>query len=116
MPLDTESELYEINYWARDRQFQVYTTLTPEQFLRPMGNSFPSVRETLWSTCRWWSGFGWSAGVASRRPSKKRESIRGRWNFVEAELRDFPRNLAEPELAKPLTYTNMQSQVWCPYR
>src|SRR5215470_303743 len=35
------------NYWARDRQLQVCSRLTPEQWLRPLGNSFSSIRDTL---------------------------------------------------------------------
>src|SRR2546426_5684613 len=40
-------ELFDYNYWARDRQLEACATLTPEQFLRPLGNSFSSLRDTL---------------------------------------------------------------------
>jgi uncharacterized damage-inducible protein DinB len=40
-------ELFEYNYWARDRQLEACASLTQEQFLRPMNNSFPSLRDTL---------------------------------------------------------------------
>jgi uncharacterized damage-inducible protein DinB len=35
------------NYRARDRQLQACASLTKEQFLRPIGGSFPSLRDTL---------------------------------------------------------------------
>ena len=40
-------ELFDYNYWARDRQLEACATLTIEQFLRPLGNSFSSLRDTL---------------------------------------------------------------------
>jgi uncharacterized damage-inducible protein DinB len=45
--LSALKELFAHNYWARDRQLLACAALTPEQFLRPLGNSFPSVRDTL---------------------------------------------------------------------
>jgi uncharacterized damage-inducible protein DinB len=35
------------NYWARHRQLEVCAALTPEQFVGPLGNSFPSLRDTV---------------------------------------------------------------------
>jgi uncharacterized damage-inducible protein DinB len=40
-------ELFDYNYWARDRQFEACAALTAEEFRRPLGNSFPSLRDTL---------------------------------------------------------------------
>src|SRR2546425_12764079 len=40
-------EFFDYNYWARDRQLEACATLTIEQFLRPLGNSFSSLRDTL---------------------------------------------------------------------
>ena len=45
--LSVLKELFAHNYWARDRQLQACAALSGEQFLRPLGNSFPSVRDTL---------------------------------------------------------------------
>ena len=47
VPLETLRELYAYNYWARDRQLEACAALSQEQFLRPMGSSFSSVRDTL---------------------------------------------------------------------
>src|SRR3989441_2330273 len=40
-------ELFDYNYWARDRQLEACATLTQEQFMRPLGSSFSSLRDTL---------------------------------------------------------------------
>jgi len=45
--LEPLRELYDYNYWARDRQLEACSKLSEEQLLRPMGNSFPSLRDTL---------------------------------------------------------------------
>ena len=47
IPLATFRELFDFNYWARDRQLAVCRTLTQEQFLRPLGSSYSSLRDTL---------------------------------------------------------------------
>ena len=39
--------LLDFHYWARDRMFDAIEPLTPEQFTRNLGNSFPSVRDTV---------------------------------------------------------------------
>src|SRR5256886_13390606 len=39
--------LYDYNAWANHRQLQAASKLTTEQFLKPMGSSFGSVRDTL---------------------------------------------------------------------
>ena len=59
-------ELFAHNYWARDRQLLACAALTSEQFLRPLGNSFPSVR-TPWFTYWRWSGSGSNAGADGLR-------------------------------------------------
>jgi uncharacterized damage-inducible protein DinB len=41
------NELFNYNYWARDCQLQACAALTEEQFLRSLGSSFASVRDTL---------------------------------------------------------------------
>ena len=56
-------ELYRYNQWANDRAFDAASGLTLEEFTRDLGNSYPSVRETLthivWAEWIWlqrWKG------------------------------------------------------------
>lgn len=73
MSLASLNELFDYNYWARDRQLQTCAGLTEEQFLRPLGNSFPSLRNTLTHLLA--GGCGWSAGGdGHRRPCWRRRS------------------------------------------
>ena len=122
IPLETLRELYEYNYWARDRQFQVCAALTSEQFLRPLGNSFSSVRDTLahllraeWIWLERWMGRSPGgqdamAFAAERFPTLA--SIRDAWGPIEKGVRDFLQTCPEERLSQPLSYTNFQGEAW----
>jgi uncharacterized damage-inducible protein DinB len=122
IPLATLRELYEFNYWARDRQLQACAELTPEQSLRPLGGSFSSVRDTLvhllaveWIWLERWRGKSptkqdLAEFAAERFPTL--ESIRERWKPIEQGARDYLGDLTEQDLSKPLAYTNLQGQAW----
>ena len=43
IPLSIFKELFDYHYWARDQQLKACESLSQEQFLKPLGNSFPSV-------------------------------------------------------------------------
>src|SRR5882672_7998391 len=66
VPLATLHELFGYNYWARDRQLEACAALSQEQFQRPLGNSFSSLRDTPAHLigAEW---YGWSAGGGARR-------------------------------------------------
>ncbi|HEV8613427.1 MAG TPA: DinB family protein, partial [Gemmatimonadales bacterium] len=113
-------ELFNYNYWARDRQLEACAPLTPEQFARPMGSSFSSVRDTLahlmgaeWIWLQRWQGDPKHSlpGTAAAPPAEmwKRWSeqfpsvaaLGDRWRTVESDLRKFLGNLNEERLAQP---------------
>ena len=47
MTADDLRILLDYHYWARDRLLAAVEPLTSEQLTRDLGNSFPSVRDTL---------------------------------------------------------------------
>ena len=51
MTYDDLRLLIDYHYWARDRVLDAVSAITPEQFIRPMGNSFNSVRDTMVHIC-----------------------------------------------------------------
>jgi uncharacterized damage-inducible protein DinB len=124
IPLGTLRELYDHNYWARDRQLEACTALTPEQFLLPMGSSHSSVRDTLahmvgselyyLQRCRGLSArevlavFGASTTEECRRYWPERfasvSDVKASWQAVERQVREFLAGLTEEILSKPLTY------------
>ena len=93
--LATLHELFDYNYWARDRQLQTCAGLTEEQFLRPLGNSFPSVRDTLthllaveWLWLERWRGKSPRTLLAPEEfPTLA--ALCERWQTVEREMREY---------------------------
>ncbi len=111
-------ELFEHDYWARDRQLQACAALTPEQLLKPLGSSFSSVRDTLahlvavealW-LARWRGSSPRSLEPPEDFPSLA--AIEGRWKAVEADMRIFLSELDEAALQRPLTYVNLRGQEY----
>ena len=122
IPLATFRELFNYNYWARDRQLQVCEGLTEEQFLRPMDSSFSSVRDTLahllaaeWVWLERWRGKSPTAQDAQEFAPEKFptvEAIGVRWGGVESGVRDFLADLSDEALARPLNYKNVKGKTW----
>jgi len=121
-PLDTLRELFDYNYWARDRQLEACAALTEEQFLRPMGSSYSSVRDTLahlvvveWVWHERWLGRSpnrLEAQAFAAETFPNLAVIRDRWRSIEADIRGYLAGLGEPALKQPLTYTNMKGERW----
>ena len=117
--LNTLQELYDYNYWARDRQLEACSKLNPEQFLRPMGSSFSSLRDTLahlliveWV---WLERFGGRSPRAI--PSwldelQTVDSIGERWKNLEQDVRKYMGGLDAEALDRPLTYVNLKGETW----
>jgi uncharacterized damage-inducible protein DinB len=118
IPLKTLHELFDHNYWARDRQLAVCATLDADDFARPMGNSFPSVRETLahlvWAEWLWlgrWEGRSPQVlSLAAELPTL--DAIAGRWRVVERDVRRYLSGVTEEALPLPLTYVNSRGETW----
>ena len=117
--LDALRQLYDYNYWARDEQLACCSTLTPEQFLRPMGSSFSSVRDTLahllaveWVWLERFKGRSPRAIPAWLDELKTPESIGGRWKEVERDMRAYLGVLNADMLAGPLSYVNIKGEPW----
>lgn len=113
---DTFTELYDYNWWARDRQLDACAPLTPEQFVRPVGGSFAAVRDTLahlvaveWLYLERWNG---RAPRALPAPEEfpTLDSLRARWREVERDIRSVLSNVTDARLAESITYTNMKGE------
>src|ERR1700678_4265990 len=121
IPIETFREMYKFNYWARDRQLEACSQLSSEQFLRPMGSSFSSVRDTLAHLLlvEWIWHARWVGGSPTRQDAEAYaagkfptlDSIREAWVPVEKGVREFIQTCPEEKLAQPLTYTNTQGKV-----
>jgi uncharacterized damage-inducible protein DinB len=108
----------EHHYWARDRQLEACAALTGEQFLRPVGGSYASLRDTFghmvaveWIWLERWLGRSPSSLISAEEfPSLA--ALSGRWSAVERELRAYLAGLDEEALIQPVSYNNLRGQPW----
>lgn len=122
IPLATLRELFDFNYWARDRQLQACAALTQEQFLRPLGSSYSSLRDTLahlvgaeWVWLERWRGHSPTPAEAAGFAAEKFSTlavVEERWWDVERGVRDYLGRLDESALGRPLTYQNLKGETW----
>ena len=93
--------LLDYHYWARDRQLNAVEHLTSEQFLRPLGSSFSSVRDTLVHTYS--AEWIWLERWAGRSPTSQIPldrfpdfpTLKSAWNELERQTRAFVRAVGE---------------------
>ena len=111
-------ELFDYNYWARDRQLEACAGLSTEEFIRPLGNSFPSLRDTLahmlgaeWLWLERWNGRSPRAMLPSSEFSNV-ASIEQRRRVVERNMQQYLSGLTEDALSRTITYTNMKGENW----
>lgn len=86
--------LIDYNYWARDRVLEAVAAITPDQFIRPMGNSFSSVRDTIAHICAaeriWITRLKGENLKGLQEPDRipDFEAAREKWAQLEGEMRD----------------------------
>jgi len=111
--------LYDYNAWANGRTLGTAEALTPEQFLKDLGTSFPSVRDTLvhivaaeWVWLRRWQGESPTALIpGSDFPTLG--SVKDRFATIERERQALLGSLTEERLAQPFAYKDLAGN---PYR
>ncbi|MGH9195564.1 MAG: DinB family protein [Acidimicrobiia bacterium] len=111
-------ELYRYNRWANGRVFEAISGLTRDEFVKDLGGSYSSVRDTLthivWAEWLWlqrWRGtspqtvfdtadFPWPA------------ALKARWLEVEVEQRAFVEVVTAERLLSVVPYVNLQGRTW----
>jgi uncharacterized damage-inducible protein DinB len=110
MDYGTLQTLLDYHYWARDRVLAAAEALTPEQFSRNLGNSFPSVRDTLvhlfsadWVWCTRWEG---ETPQAMLDPAIFPDvaTLRAAWTDHERRVRAILAQLGENGVTKTIEY------------
>src|SRR5689334_17355040 len=110
--------LFDYNAWANHRSMDAAAGLTNEQFTKPMGNSFSSVRDTLAHI------FGaewiWLERFQGRSPASLLDaseyadlaSLRQRWSEFEPRLLGFVRGLTQADLDRILEHKTLKFGVY----
>ncbi len=109
--------LLDYSYWARDRLLDAVDALTLEQFTRPLGSSFSSVRDTIAHICGaesiWlarWRGEQFSGFPAPDRISNAADARR-EWTEIESGARAFLRNLDPDALERSVEFTDLRGNA-----
>jgi uncharacterized damage-inducible protein DinB len=116
--LEILQELFNYNYWARDRQLQVCATLTEEQFKHPLGSSFTSLRDTLvhmvaveWLWLERWKGNS-PHSLLSPQDFPGLSNVQERWNSVEIQMKEYLSALDDEAIQQPLTCVSTRGETW----
>jgi len=112
MELNHIRDLYKYNRWANERTLAAAGRLDGEKFLRPMGNSFSSVRDTLaqilsgeWIWLERWLG-RYPTALLNASDFPAVESVRVRWKSVQQDYDRFIQALTAERLSENLEYLN----------
>jgi uncharacterized damage-inducible protein DinB len=110
--------LYEYNAWADHRSIDAAAALTDEQFTRPLGSSFASVRDTLthiyggeWIWLERFQGRP-TTGLPEASQFATLSSLRARWMEQEVSLLKFVNRLTQEDLNRVLEYKTLNFGVY----
>ena len=117
MNFQTLQTLLDYHYWARDRILDAAERLTPEQLTRDLGNSFPSVRDTLvhlffadWIWCSRWEGAS-PQTMLDPKTFPDVASIRAAWTEHEQKVRTILTRLGENGITRAIEYRGFNGLV-----
>jgi len=108
--------LIDYHYWARDRALDAAALLTPEQFIKDLGSSFKSIRDTLahtysaeWAWYQRWHGTSPTAMLQYDQFTDV-SSLRAAWRDHEAKVRAFVNGLDDGGTAKVYDFKMLSGQ------
>lgn len=111
-------QLYDFNAWADRRSLAAAAALTAEQFTKPMGNSFSSVRDTLAHI--YGAEWIWLERFQGRSPASLPDTtqypdaatLAERWGELEPRLLQFVRQLTQIDLDRVFEYKTLKFGVY----
>jgi uncharacterized damage-inducible protein DinB len=111
--------LYEFNAWANRRILRAVAAVKQEEFLRPMGSSFGSLRDTL--THIYGGEWVWLERFQGRSPASFPDaaefqdvaSLGERWEELEGRLLGFAWSLTQEDLNRVMEYKTFKFGVYC---
>ena len=115
MTTDYLNHLLGFHYWARDRVLVAVEALDAEQYARPMGNSFASIRDTLnhvflaeWIWYTRWNGVSPTSFPTDEIPDLP--TLRSRWSELEGKIREYLGNAGESGINRVIDYRLMSGK------
>lgn len=114
MTYDDLRLLMDYNYWARDRLLDAVSTITLEQFIRPMGNSFNSVRDTVAHICAaeriWITRLQGEKPQGIQKPDRLPDidAARKEWAELEGAMREQLARLGPEAVERTIEYQDLR--------
>jgi uncharacterized damage-inducible protein DinB len=111
-------QLFDYNDWANRRSLEAAAQLSDEQFIKPLGSSFSSVRDTLVHICS--AEWVWLERCQGRSPSTFPDlsciqtiaSLRERWTPQAQQLLAFICGLTQSDLDRVMKYKTFNFGVY----
>ncbi len=110
--------LFTYNDWANKRALQAASALTPEQFIKPLGNSFSSVRDTLahlyGAETIWLQRFKGESPSAFPDTSQINDiaALRKHWDPIASDLLHYVSGLTQADIDRIVEYKTMKFGVY----
>jgi uncharacterized damage-inducible protein DinB len=106
--------LYEFNAWANGRMLGAVAAVNQEEFLRPMGSSFGSLRDT--TAHIYGAEWVWLERFQGRSPAALPDAtefqevvtLRDKWAELEARLHKFVSSLTQEDLNREIEYKTLK--------
>jgi uncharacterized damage-inducible protein DinB len=114
--------LFAYDQWANSRTFDACSTLSHEEFLRNMGSSFPSVRDTLahmiGAQWVWLERFHGRIPPGLPKPQEFPDFsvLRERAGEIQHELNHYIARISAEDLASPFEYRDLKGNSHRNYR
>jgi uncharacterized damage-inducible protein DinB len=110
--------LFEYNSWANHRSLDAAEKLSTEEFTRPMGSSFSSVRDTLahiygaeWLWLERFQGRS-PSGLPNLNQFPDLATLRDTWSEEGKRLLRFVRGLTQADLDREMEYKTLRFGVY----
>ncbi len=110
--------LFDYNAWANQRSLEAASQLSDEQFIKALGSSFPSVRDTLVHICG--AEWVWLERCHGRSPAsipdisqvRSMAALREHWKPQAERLLIFIRGLMQDDLDRVMEYRTFNFGVY----
>jgi uncharacterized damage-inducible protein DinB len=111
-------QLFDYNAWANQRSLQGAAQLSDEQFVKPLGSSFSSVRDTLVHICG--TEWVWLERCSGRSPAAIPDdshvhtiaALRELWNPQAERLLAFTHGLTPSDLDRVMEYKTFSFGIY----
>lgn len=117
MDLETIQQLFAYNTWANKRVVAGCESVSNEQFLRQVGGSFGSVRNTLAHIMdvEWLYHERWNGRSPSALPKAENygdlSQIEARWKTIDADVNYFVQALCRDDISQVIEFRNIKGVV-----